>query len=88
MIVDADSKFLTRGYEAAAAAKKERVGKGKDAYGSKTHQATNIKEVCSQILKNILDVQNNLQLEGNSKVWCYRKTPKIMYQEGTRMVKD
>ncbi|PFX34751.1 Helicase SKI2W [Stylophora pistillata] len=44
MIVDADSKFLTRGYEAAVAAKKEREGKGKDAYGSKTHQTTNIRE--------------------------------------------
>lgn len=54
MIVDADGKFLTRGYEAAVAAKKAREGKGKDAYGSKTHQTTNIKEVCSQILENIL----------------------------------
>jgi len=44
MIVDANSKFLTRGYEAAVTAKKEREGKGKDAYGSKTHQSTNIKE--------------------------------------------
>lgn len=44
MIVDADGKFLTRGYEAAVAAKKAREGKGKDAYGSKTHQTTNIKE--------------------------------------------
>lgn len=47
MIVDANSKFLTRGYEAAVAAKKEREGKGKDAYGSKTHQYANMKEVCS-----------------------------------------
>ena len=54
MIVDADGKFLTRGYEAAVAAKKAREGKGKDAYGSKTHQTRTIKEVCSQILENIL----------------------------------
>ena len=47
MIVDANSNFLTRGHEAAVAAKKEREGKGKDAYGSKSNQATNIKEVCS-----------------------------------------
>ena len=46
MIVDANSRFLTRGYEAAVAAKKEREGKGKDAYGSKSNQYTNIKEVC------------------------------------------
>ncbi|XP_078343350.1 superkiller complex protein 2-like [Oculina patagonica] len=44
MLVDANSKFLTRGYEAAVAAKKEREGKGKDAYGSKTHQTTSIRE--------------------------------------------
>lgn len=44
MIVDANSRFLTRGYEAAVAAKKEREGKGKDAYGSKSNQYTNIKE--------------------------------------------
>ena len=47
MIVDANSQFLTRGYEAAVAAKKEREGKGKDAYGSKNHQYTSMKEVCS-----------------------------------------
>jgi len=52
MIVDANSKFLTRGYEAAVTAKKEREGKGKDAYGSKTHQSTNIKEVSG--LSNVL----------------------------------
>ena len=46
MIVDANSRFLRRGYEAAVAAKKEREGKGKDAYGSKSNQYTNIKEVC------------------------------------------
>ena len=46
MIVDANSKFLTRGYEVAVAAKKEREGKGKDAYGSKSNQYTNYKEVC------------------------------------------
>lgn len=45
MIVDANSNFLMRGYEAAVAAKKGREGKGKDAYGSKTNQGTNIKEV-------------------------------------------
>ena len=50
MIVDANSKFLTRGYEAAVAAKKEREGKGKDAYGSKTRQTTSIREVCCQKL--------------------------------------
>ena len=44
LIVDANSKFLTRGYEAAVAAKKEREGKGKDAFGSKFHQATSVKE--------------------------------------------
>lgn len=48
MIVDANSKFLPRGYDAAVTAKKEREGKGKDAYGSKTHQSTSIKEVCTR----------------------------------------
>ena len=54
MIVDANSKFLTRGYDAAVMAKKEREGKGKDAYGSKTHQSTNIKEVRCQTFWNII----------------------------------
>ena len=45
MIVDANSRFLTRGYEAAVAAKKERGGKGKDAYGSRSNHSTSIKEV-------------------------------------------
>ena len=45
MIVDANSKFLTRGYDAAIEAKKEREGKGKGAYGSKTHQPVNVREV-------------------------------------------
>lgn len=45
MIVDANSNFLTRGYDAAVEAKKEREGKGKAAYGSKTRQPTNVKEV-------------------------------------------
>ncbi|XP_074623537.1 superkiller complex protein 2-like [Acropora palmata] len=44
MIVDANSKFLTRGYDAAVEAKKEREGKGKGAYGSKTHQPVNVRE--------------------------------------------
>ncbi|XP_068695347.1 superkiller complex protein 2-like [Montipora foliosa] len=44
MIVDANSNFLTRGHEAAVAAKKAREGKSKDAYGPKSHQGTNIKE--------------------------------------------
>ncbi|EDO38196.1 predicted protein [Nematostella vectensis] len=35
LLVDQHSKFLTRGYQAAIDAKKERASKGKDAYGAK-----------------------------------------------------